>query len=431
MFKLLRQTPMRFAVVAGTMFCLALGSLLIALAMRQQGELELATFWLRAALFVFVFLVIYALPRLTQLVNPDALPFNPPFHIPLVGLTVGALLLVVAVTAFSSGNNLLYLIFALLMATLVVSAVAARLNLTRLGLEAHAPKHIFAGEPTTLEFVLSNRKRLLPAFSLTVSWRKAKAEPEELAFFAIVPPRAQARARLPYTFARRGVYALRELTIITRFPFGFIERYRALRSEGELVVYPQLRALSEFAQALPFTLGQLESPRKGSGSDLYALRPYQPTDHRHAIDWKATAKTASLMVREFTHDDDWRVTIIFAIQAAADEGERFERAISLTASLLDHLLAAGAEVRLVLGAADLGYGATRAHCYALLRELARLKTSDEQTYEEAEENMRLALAQFRSPANSNEFRLLLTSAPRGALADGPGANAQVIHFAEL
>lgn len=430
MLKYLRRNNHSFALIAGTLACLALGSLMIALASRQRGELGWATWWMRAALGLFIFLVAYALPKLAQAVHPEALPFRVPFHVPGIGIAFGTFVLVVALTAFGTGNNLLYLIFSLLLATVIVSAVAARLNLTRLELELKPPKHIFANEPATLELTLTNRKRLLPSFSLLAVLQDTKAEARELAFFPIVPPRARAQARLTHTFVRRGVYELQKLAVVTRFPFGFVERGYTLDSNGEIIVYPALQPLREFEKSLPFTLGQVESLRKGNGSDLYAIRQYRPADHRHTIDWKATAKTARLMVREFTREDDWRVTIHFDVQARAAESERFERAIALTASLLEHFITAGAEVRLLIGAADFGYGSSRAHWYALLRELARLQVAEE-VGPEAAPQADEAAGGLETAAPRSEFRIWLTSTPRGAATSSLGPSTQVLYFDEL
>lgn len=434
----LRRNTVGFAFIAGTLACLILSALILALASGQRGDSPGATFWLRGALLLFVVLVIYALPKLAQLVNPDALPFRLPLQTPGIGAFFGIFVGVVAVFAFGTGNNLLYLIFSLLLATLVVSTVAARLNLTRLDLAVQPPKHLFAGEPVTLDLILSNRKRLLPTFSLTVAFGSVppKSEGEtklrELAFFAIIPPRAKARARVKHTFNQRGVYPLRNLAVITRFPFGLWERGYALDSDAEMIVYPRLLSPSEVEQTCPVTLGQLESVRKGSGSDLYAIRPYQPADHRHAIDWKATAKTANLMVREFTRDDDWRITVIFDVRATAAESEKFERAISLTASLLEHFIALGAEVRLLVGETDCGYGSSRAHWYAMLRELARLQTVEENAQMETDTETGAKLEQLlHQSLMGGEFNIWLTSAPRAHVPAGLKHSTQAIHFAEL
>src|SRR5262249_44016207 len=157
------------------------------------------------------------------------------------------------------------------------------------------------------------------------------------------------------SFTKRGVYPVRGFMISTRFPFGFVERRRIINASGEIVVYPKPQPLDDFYHLLPITQGQMESSLKGSGSDLYAIRQYLRSDHPRYLDGKATAKTAKLMVREFTRDDDWRITIALDAQAPAVNepsshgeaaeparleeskfAEKFERAIILAASLVSH-----------------------------------------------------------------------------------------------
>src|SRR5207247_8524307 len=57
--------------------------------------------------------------------------------------------------------------------------------------------------------------------------------------------------------------------------------------------------------------GQIQSHARGSGDDLYAIRRYHPSDHMRYIDWKATAKSSTMMVREHMREDEWRLTIVF------------------------------------------------------------------------------------------------------------------------
>src|SRR5258706_10825454 len=57
--------------------------------------------------------------------------------------------------------------------------------------------------------------------------------------------------------------------------------------------------------------GQIQSHARGSGDYLYAIRRYHPSDHMRYIDWKATAKSSTMMVREHMREDEWRLTIVF------------------------------------------------------------------------------------------------------------------------
>ena len=168
-----------------------------------------------------------------------------PFHIPWLGASFGVLIVIVTAAAFTTGNNLFYLLLAVLSATLIVSILANRLNLNRLAVDLRAPQHVFADEPALLDITLTNFKRFLPVFSLTLTleapkrrFQDAEETPHWLACYAIVPPRARARQQVMHTFARRGVYALSQLALRTRFPFGLVERRWRVKHAGELIVYP-------------------------------------------------------------------------------------------------------------------------------------------------------------------------------------------------
>jgi uncharacterized protein (DUF58 family) len=92
------------------------------------------------------------------------------------------------------------------------------------------------------------------------------------------------------------------------------------------------------------------------------------------------------MVREFTRDDDRRVTVIFDARVEKESAstpefaETFERGVTLAASLISHFIRAGVEMRLVTipaadstaGEADSGFGVGAAHSYRMFYQLARI-----------------------------------------------------------
>jgi hypothetical protein len=83
--------------------------------------------------------------------------------------------------------------------------------------------------------------------------------------------------------------------------------------------------------------GEWESFVRGRGSDLYLIREYMPDDSARHVDWKATAKSGSLKVREFSREDERRLRIVFDNPAAGlISGPAYERAVNLAASLAWH-----------------------------------------------------------------------------------------------
>src|SRR5205085_8656024 len=122
----------------------------------------------------------------------------------------------------------------------------------------------------------------------------------------------------------------------------------------DIIVYPKPEPLRDELHLLPMNAGRLVSARRGAGGhDLFSLRDYQPQDDLRHIDWKATARARRLIVREFTAEDERRVTIALDTKErgdaeAKDFAARFERGVTLAASLAAHFIDERAEVRLVI-----------------------------------------------------------------------------------
>ncbi|HMV85613.1 MAG TPA: DUF58 domain-containing protein [Blastocatellia bacterium] len=390
-----RKKSLRFVLISALLTGAAMGAGLIAAVASQIGEYDVAALSSKVALGLAILIVLYVAPQLARSVQWRS---EYAVQLPNAGLIFLAVILMVTIISLSSGNNLLYLVLAVLLATMIVSMAAARLNLKRLKPSVHYPDHIFAGEAVPFEITLANERRWLPVFSMTVDLveerpairngkdgvRTTEQKAFALGYFPIVPARVHARMRIERSFSERGVYPVIGFVVSTGFPFGFVEQRRLVEWRGEIVVYPQPKPLGEFEPLPPFLQGRFESRAKGSGSDLYAIRQYFSSDHHHHIDWKATAKTSRLMVREFTRDDEWRVSIIFDARvndssaADADIPQKFERAITFAASLVTYFIEVGAEVRLRTADEDSGFGTSQAHHFAMLRTLAQLapKVSD-------------------------------------------------------
>jgi uncharacterized protein (DUF58 family) len=436
-----RKKSVRFVFVSGLLTAAAIGVAAISVIAGQIGETEFAALGSKVALGLALVIVIYVAPRLAQNIN-----FNSGFsvHVPNAGLLFFALILLVTILSLSSGNNLLYLVMSTLLATLFVSWAPSRLNLCRIGASVRFPNHIFSGESAPFDLTVTNRSRLLPAFSLTVAMSEGDstvspkagqgaANLTELVYLPIVPAGASARARIDRNFPKRGVYPISGFIVHSRFPFGFIEQRRRLEANGEIVVYPAPQHLDEFGHALPPLLGRVESRAKGSGSDLYAIRQYLSSDHRRQIDWKATAKTSQVMVREFTRDDDWRITIEFDARcekesaSAPEFAEKFERGVTLAASLISHFIRAGVETRLITIPArdsitpgnDTGFGIGDAHSYKMFYQLARIAPATEAD-----------VGSYQAPSRPDDpLLIVIASASRGSRLNGRAT--EHINFEDL
>jgi uncharacterized protein (DUF58 family) len=420
-YSLFRYLSSRFVLVVSILTMVAIGAALISAIAGQFGEYQLASFGLKAAIGLALIIIIYIVPKLARTMRLEYLRSEYSIHIPNTGLLFCAVILIVAILALSSGNNLLYLVLAVLLSTMFISWILSRLNLGRIKVAIRYPDHIFVDEEVPFEVAVTSCKRLIPAFSIAVGMSEQNniqgkmREAAQVAYFPIIPAKILAQMRIQRSFARRGIYPVLGFQLITRYPFGFIEQRRMIEALGEITVYPQPKPLEDFFHLNPLNNGRVESHLKGSGSDLYAIRRYLTNDHHHHIDWKATAKTTQLMVREFTRDDDWRVTIAFDPQvedgaANGDFTEKFERAIVLAASLVNYFINQGAEVRLLTNAHDSGFGIGSQQLYSVLRKLAQLEP---ETYRSDSEHR---LQELFSPLSAPEeqCRILITSRAPGS-----------------
>ena len=117
----------------------------------------------------------------------------------------------------------------------------------------------------------------------------------------------------------------------------------------EVLVYPRIEPTDEVFEILPLVRGEWESFVRGRGSDLYRIREYMPEDSARHVDWKATAKSGSLKVREFAREDERKLCIAFDNPEPGLISERaYEKAVDLAASLAWHFSTQEAEVSFVV-----------------------------------------------------------------------------------
>jgi uncharacterized protein (DUF58 family) len=225
----------------------------------------------------------------------------------------------------------------------------------------------------------------------------------KLAHFILVPPGTSLRQRIEHKFERRGCYPITAFRISTRFPTGFFKKWRKIEAAGEIIIYPKPKPLDDFYHALPMLAGQVSSHLRGTGDDLYGLRRYHPSDHIRFIDWKATAKSKELIVRDHMREDERRLTIVFdtsqppqtqdpnrprdpgsASEPTRSEcrqlfANRFEEAIVMAASLAKHFIQEGAEVELLTLREDewVESGKGLDHLHRIFRALATLEPDSE------------------------------------------------------
>ena len=295
-------------------------ALLLALysgAAAELGLSRLAPISACAALGVAAWVSITLVPALARRTPLRWIGFKMDYKVTRAGgLYIGGIM-VISLAALNTGNNLLFLILASLIAIILMSGILSSITLSGVSMRLELPEHIFAGQSVRAVVELENEKLTLPSFSLRVeaARTKGKGAPamavlDTPVYFPYLPKKSHAQQSVPITFARRGVYRQDAFSIVTRFPFGFLQKSHRVELRTEALVYPSVEPTGDFFEILPGLQGVMESLNKGRGQDLYALRDYLPTDSARHVHWKASARLGSLMVREFTREEDCRVLLV-------------------------------------------------------------------------------------------------------------------------
>jgi uncharacterized protein (DUF58 family) len=379
-------------VVLGTLLVIAgLTSALVTVLARSNGDNSLAGAAAILSLLIALLLTIFIVPPLARSARVEVSNIDFPFEPTSGGGVFLVIIIVVGFAAWNTGNNLLFLVFSLLCSTLFVGWVHAGTSLRDLTVSARFPDHIFAAEAAPVIVTLRNTKRLLPSFSILVEARGPADETDPkrrrrhlkrlLAYFSYVPHSAAAEQRVEQLFPTRGHVLIDGFELSTRFPFGFFRRRRRLRARNvDIIVYPKPEVISDELHLLPMYAGRMPAMRRGAGHDLFSMRDYQPQDDLRHIDWKATARSRRLTVREFTSEDERRITIVLDTRlshgAGGDLPQRFERGVVQAASLIKHFIEERAEVRLVLGDDAGPFGSGTEQLYRCLRRLALVTASE-------------------------------------------------------
>jgi uncharacterized protein (DUF58 family) len=420
---------------------LAFGAALFSTVSRDAGNLWATILFASMALILAVVVGLTTVPYLARRVVGARLKEAFDYEVTRVGIIYVAVVLLIGVAALNTGNNLLYIVVAAMLAAILVSGVASAMALRRLHLDVRLPEHVFAGRDMLGHIRLRNQRRWLPSFSVNVvSLKKKKsaerwrwvpqtfgfppgrpaaqqwlrlpdrklrrvtesATPPEIfegsAYFPYIAAGSELTADVQLQFSRRGRYQQESFGIATRFPFAFLTRTRRIPLTREIIVYPAVNQADELFAVLPMITGEFETYVRGRGADLYRIREYLPEDSARHVDWKATAKSGSLKVREFSREDERKLRIVFDNpDAGVVSNENYEKAISLAASLAWHFTQENAEVSFAAadyqGAADI---------YHFLDYLALVEPISSPSV-------------IESLPPSGEYNIIVTARPRGTI----------------
>ncbi|SEO01073.1 Protein of unknown function DUF58 [Amphibacillus marinus] len=215
---------------------------------------------------------------------------------------------------------------------------------------------IAAGQSVTIQLVLERRlplpfpylivKEHLPS-SLAVRFPKDNwpallvddlSKNRKLTVKQIVYPIFRKRLMFSYQLSQlpRGIHQFNDLELIVHDPFGFVSKETIVSTATELIVRPASLALvTNWTNRIQQLGDQASSSIQAVRSNVVTgAREYLPGDRVSSINWKATARTETLMTKEFDQEQNAEGAIVLI---GAKESAGFEWNISASSSLLQYL----------------------------------------------------------------------------------------------
>ncbi len=261
------------------------------------------------------------------------------------GLGYILLCLVVAIGATNTGNNGLYLVLAAMLSSMVVSGLVSRRNVRGVSCDIETVGEVFAGRPALLKVRVENQLRRATAQAI---FFLHEGLPGPLWLDPLAPGEVR-EVLVEGSFGRRGVVSEPDAGLLSRFPLGLFRKYRRARLPREVVVYPAPES-ARYEEPPPEDGrgGRPHPRRRGSGSDIRALREFVAGDDPRDVHWKQSARMGKWIVREREAERD-RAVVLTVDNSLADLSDPalladFEGAISRCAGRALALLGQGAEV---------------------------------------------------------------------------------------
>src|ERR1041385_2262284 len=158
---------------------LAFGAALFSTGSRQSGNLGATLILSSVALILAVVVGLTTVPYLARRVAVEQFKDVFDYEVTRVGIFYMVGVVLIAIGALNTGNNLLYIIVATLLAAILISGIASALVLRALELDVRLPDHLFAGQPAAGKALVSNTRRWLPSFSVSLVPIRQKTRSEE------------------------------------------------------------------------------------------------------------------------------------------------------------------------------------------------------------------------------------------------------------
>lgn len=319
-----------------------------------------------------------------------------------LGLGVGAGLIVSAMMGVEMEQTVIYQVFTLLAALLVVALVASRFFRGRFSARRILPRFGTVGQPLAYSVALRNRTgrpqgdlRLLEelekplatfdafaavqqaedrrtkSFSLSRRASRMRFTPAVVKEVPVptLPPHQEVEVRAELLPLKRGHLRLDALTVARPDPLGLVKSLVRLPVRQSVLILPRRYPLP--AIAMPGTMqyqqgGVALASSVGASEEFVSLREYRAGDPLRRIHWRSWAHAGRPIVKEFADEFFVRHALVLDTFTDHPNAEAFEEAVSVAASLACTVLTQESLL-------DLLFVGPEAYCFTAGRGLAHLE----------------------------------------------------------
>lgn len=208
------------------------------------------------------------------------------------GVAFGMTLILLLIGSINYFLSLGFMLTFVLAGLGIVAIVHAFRNLVGLEIAPGRCEPVFAGEEALFRVLVRNRRR-------ETRWAVVLQPTEGTKALIDVPGDTTAEARLAVPTRARGWRRLERVTLNTTYPLGLIRGWSYVQPDMRCLVYPKPES-----EAPPLPLapdgrqGAFQSPF--GRDDFTGLRSHQPADPPRHIAWKAVAREAPLLTKQFS-----------------------------------------------------------------------------------------------------------------------------------
>lgn len=304
---------------------------------------------------------------------------GPKTRLTQAGAVFVLIVFLVQTAAFTTGENLVYLLSAGVASLLILSILLTRLMLRRVDATRDVPATAERAAEFRSVIRIQNRKRLLPAISVQV--RGGNVTGHAARHIGVISAGDHMPLWLGHRFDRRGIHPLPPVQLNSGFPLGLFRTSISFDDKAEVTILPRISKLKPAALHQLDGAGEKTRRDLGEGDEFFSLRDYVPGDDVRRIAWRVSARVGRFVIRELEPTVARHVCLYFdthlpagATSAAGvlppDIDEAFEAAVDLVASLAVGFLERQYAVAVITPEVRTAFGEGKHQSDRILRMLA-------------------------------------------------------------